>query len=427
MTLRVGKQLAGTVWSVAIAGVFALVAPACAQEEDPDYAPISADEVDSMFAEPVPKIKRQPKLEELDDIVKNAMQQYAVPGASLSVAYNGRLIYAKGFGAANLQTGEQSTERTLFNLASCTKAISAFGVLRLVETGKLGLDEPLIDAIGRPRLLAGMSADPRVANITVRQLLHHSAGWNDDSGFQTAGREIRRLAPQGVPYAEAVKVLLATPLDYTPGTQATYANGQWNLIKYVIECAAKQPYVDFMTSQLATIGITDMTGETDRILRGQAGRYVGNPPHATKAGQRVVPLMPSFGNWMASSVDMVKFLTAIDGSRMDGISRQSFNELVAPLPPPMQNRPNGSHFGLGLDAVRVSQGGVFFSKNGGKPGVHAQIEHLPNGADFCLFMNGGASSDGSKANPMKPALKQIESVLTNISNWPEGDLFPNYQ
>ncbi len=92
--------------------------------------------------------------------------------------------------------------------------------------------------------------------------------------------------------------------------------------------------------------------------------------------------MPDFGNWMASSVDMVKLLTAIDGSRMPGISQDSFNQMIAPLPPPMQNNPNGSHFGLGLDTVRLTPEGVTYSKNGGKPGVHAQIIHLPNHTDF---------------------------------------------
>jgi len=137
--------------------------------------------------------------------------------------------------------------------------------------------------------------------------------------------------------------------------------------------------------------------------------------------------MPDFGNWMASSVDMVRFLTAIDGTRMKGISADSFQQLIAPLPPPMQNDANGSHFGLGMDSVRMTPQGVTFTKNGGKPGVHSQIVHLPNNTDFCLMFNGGSATDGSMVNPLGPTLKQIKAVLNNINEWPAVDLFANYQ
>jgi len=365
-------------------------------------------------------------LADLDGIMDETLQQFYVPGGSLSVAHNGRLIYAKGFGVANLRTREPVAPTTLFNLASCTKAISAFGVIKLVESGRLSLDDRMYDVIGRPNLVRGMTADPRVAQITVRQLLHHSGGWNDDSGFVKAGKQVQRLAPSGLPYSEAVRVLLATPLDYTPGTQAKYANGQWNLIKYVIECAAQKPYGQYMQEQLAAIGIRDMCEESPGVIAGQASRYGGYPPRIIQGGQRVVPLMPDFGNWMASSVDMVKFLTAIDGTRIQGISQNSFDQLIAPLAPPMKNNPNGSHFGLGLDTVRMTPEGVTYSKNGGKPGVHSQIIHLPNNTDFCLMLNGGSSADGTAVNPMVPAIKAIRNTLSNIIDWPSTDMFLDY-
>lgn len=386
---------------------------------DDSFAPPVFDDGPAMVSQ------RPANLSELDDIVNGALQQYYIPGASLAVAHNGKLVYAKGFGVANLRTQEPVTPATLFNLASCTKAVSMFGVLRLVDQGRLNLDTPFYTVIGRPNLVRGMQADPLVAQITVRQLLHHSGGWNDDSGFVKAGREVQALAPQGLPYREAVRVLLATPLDYPPGTQAKYANGQWNLIKYVIECAAQQPYAQYMQEQLSAIGIQDMCAESRGMIPGQASRYVGYPPHAIAGGQLNVPLMPDFGNWMASSVDMVKLLTALDGSRMQGISQSSFEQMIAPLPPPMQSDPGGSHFGLGMDSVRMTPQGVTFTKNGGKPGVHTQIVHLPNNTDFCLMFNGGSSPDGSKVNPLPPTLKSIRAVLNNIKEWPAIDMFQN--
>lgn len=366
------------------------------------------------------------RISQLDDIMNQALAQYYVPGGSLAVAYKGKLIYAKGFGFANLRTREPVTPTTLFNLASCTKAVSTFGILKLVEAGRIQLDDTMYSVIGRPNLVRGMEADPLVAKITIRQLLHHSAGWNDDSGYLKAGREITKLAPNGLPFSEGIRVLLGTPLDYPPGTQAKYANGDWNIIKYIIECVSQETYGRFMLNRLAEIGITRMCEESPGVMLGQACRYGGYPPHILVSGQRTVPLMPSFGNWMASSVDMVRFLTAIDGTRMAGISEDSFEQMIAPLPPPMQNEPNGSHFGLGMDSVRMLPDGVTFTKNGGKPGVHCQIVHLPHAIDYCLMFNGGTNPNGDVVNPLPSTLKQIRGVLTNLKEWPQGDLFSAY-
>ncbi len=370
---------------------------------------------------------RRSSLGEIDEIMNQILQQFHVPGGACAVAHDGKLVYARGFGVANLRTGEPATPTTLFNLASCTKAISAFGALRLQEQGKLNLDTPFWDVIGRPMTADGRPPRPRIQEITVRQLLHHSGGWNDDSGFDTAGKQINRMAPNGLPYSEAVRVLLQTPLDYPPGTQAKYANGQWNLIKYVIECASQEPYGRYMKKQLRSIGIEDMVEESPNVVQGQSNRYGGNPPRMIKGGQRTVPLMPSFGNWMASSIDLVKFLTALDGSRMQGISQDSFNQLVAPLPPPMQSDQDGKHFGLGLDTVRQMPGGISFMKDGAKPGVHCQIVHMSNGVDFCVQFNGGASDNGDDANPAPVAVNKIRALLNDVKDWPAGDLFANCQ
>lgn len=361
--------------------------------------------------------RQQASLEQLNGIMQSAMEQFAVPGASLAVAKDGKLVYARGFGVANLQTGEAVTPKTLFNLASTTKTVSTLGILTLVDAGKLDLDAPLYDVIGRPRL--PNNPDPRMYQVTIRQLLHHSAGWNDDGGYRMASQQLRRMAPnQQLPFAEAITVLLATPLDYTPGTDAKYANGDWNIIKYVVECASGQRYGEYMRGVLASIGINDMQDEHRQYLPGEAARYEGRPPRQLRPGTRAVPLQPGFGNWLASSVDMVMFMTALDGSRCPSpISDKSYQAMLAPLPPPMVNRPNGSHYGLGLDSVKSTANGFFYTKNGGKPGVHTQIEHLPNGVNFALMFNGGSDETGAVANPLGPTLKQLRNTLANITDW----------
>ena len=362
-------------------------------------------------------------LRDLDGVMQDALRQYSVPGGALAVAVNGRVVYAKGFGFANLETGERATADTLFNLASCTKFISTIGLLSLHDAGKLDLDTPLYDLIGRPQLPPGRRPDPRMYQVTIRQLMHHSAGWNDDGGYTRAGNAVRRAAPNGMPYADALLYVLTTPLDYTPGTDAKYANGDWNTLKFVIEYVSGQHYGPFMRQLLSTIGITDMKGEHPQYRPGESARYQGSPPRQIPGGKTEnIPLEPNFGNWLASPVDLVRVVSAVDGSLSPRlISPESLAEMLAPLPPPMVNRPNGTHYGLGLDAVRVTPDGTFFTKNGAKAGVHAQLEHMPIGVNFVVLFNGGANADGSMADPLDTALKGIRQTLRSIQDWPTAE------
>ncbi len=299
--------------------------------------------------------------------------------------------------------------------------------LKLVTDGKVSLDAKVYEVLGQPRL--PKKPDPRMYSITIRQLLHHSGGWRDNSGIAAAEDSVKAAFPNGkAPYAEAVPYVLSTPLDYAPGTEAQYSNGQFNLLKYVLECASGKKYDEYMSEMLESMGIHDMKSEHPKYLPGEAVRYRGSPPKQIPGGENMnSPVTAVTGNWLASAVDMAKFLTCLDGSRGKSIiDANAYKQLLKPLPPPMQNRKNGAHFGLGLDAVWDTPMGVAYTKNGGKSGVHSQIEHMNNGCDFVIFFNGGSSPNGGRSNPLNPSLNQVRSLLSSIRHWPSDDLFTNY-
>jgi CubicO group peptidase (beta-lactamase class C family) len=371
---------------------------------------------------------REPILTDLDGIMKQVIEQLHVPGGALAVAKDGRLVYAKGFGYANIETKEPVKATTRFNLASCTKTVTTLAILTLVKDGRLKLDDNLYNVLGKPKL--PKTPDLRMPLITIRQLMHHSGGWSDDTGFVTAGNAARsNFHLDSVPYSDAVPYLLTTPLDYTPGTEAKYSNGQWSLLKFVVEHVSGMSYADYTHKVLASIGIHDMIDEPSQYIAGEAVRYKGNPPEQIQGGMGGrFAMVPTFGIYIASAVDMVKLMTAIDGSRgLNPITPDLYKQMLAPLPLPMVNRKNGTHYGLGLDTVRVERAGAFYTKNGAISGVHAQIEHLANGVDFAIFFNGGTNGDGSSARPLAPALKRLRPALCNMSQWPAEDLFLQYR
>src|SRR5260221_5537266 len=92
----------------------------------------------------VPVRAAQRDFAEVESTIKDLMSLYDVPGASIALVQNDKVIYAKGFGARNTKTGAQVTENTLFAIGSVTKSFTALDVTQLVDQGKLDLDTPIV-------------------------------------------------------------------------------------------------------------------------------------------------------------------------------------------------------------------------------------------------------------------------------------------
>lgn len=120
-----------------------------------------------------------PELEPYDRIVARIMRVHRIPGAAVAVARDGRLVYARGFGMADRLREVPVQPDSLFRIASLSKPITAVAVLKLVEDGRLKLDARVFQD-----LLSGIEPhppkDPRMNEITVRDLLRHSGGFDRD-------------------------------------------------------------------------------------------------------------------------------------------------------------------------------------------------------------------------------------------------------
>jgi hypothetical protein len=95
--------------------------------------------------------------------------------------------------------------------------------------------------------------------------------------------------------------------------------------------------------------------------------------------------------------------------------------LAAPAPP-LKPRGNGSHFGLGWDVVLAEGGGFRYSKNGGVPGIHTYVEHLPSGVDWVVLLNGGDHRPG-QPSALGYCTQRIRRVIQRTTSWPHRDLF----
>ena len=164
-----------------------------------------------------------------DTIIPDLMSKWQIPGGAVAVVKDGRLVYARGYGWADVETNESVQPDSLFRIGSISKPITAVTILKLVEEGQLDLDAKVFELLDylKPPDNATV-VDSRINDITVRQLLYHSGGWDRELSFDPmfipiqAAEAVDALAPASC--ETVIRYMLGQPLDFSPGSQYAYSN-----------------------------------------------------------------------------------------------------------------------------------------------------------------------------------------------------------
>jgi D-alanyl-D-alanine carboxypeptidase len=168
--------------------------------------------------------------DEVDDYLKSEMTKRHIPGVSVAVIRDGKVILASSFGQANVELSVPVTPDSVFKLASVTKPFTATAIMMLVEEGKISLDGRLAEYL--PNLPS------QWANVTVRQALSHTSGLADYLkgplwSWQSSCRE--DLTPN-----EFIKFASEAPPVFAPGEGISYSNTGFYLLGMVIEKSKRQ-------------------------------------------------------------------------------------------------------------------------------------------------------------------------------------------
>lgn len=197
-----------------------------------------------------------------------AFAQKRLGSAAIAIVQNGKVVAEHGFGEANDETHALvKTDETLYLLSSLSKAVTAWGIMKLVQEKKLGLDEPILPHLKRWRFPG--SEDYR-HKVTVRQLLSHTAGFQDGyghSGF-LPGEELQSIeeslmlpkdANTGKPHAAIV--------TREPGTLMSYSSAGFALLQLLIEEITSKSFNDYMQEAvLVPLGMRKSTYSLDSII-----------------------------------------------------------------------------------------------------------------------------------------------------------------
>ena len=194
-----------------------------------------------------------PGLGSYDQIIPALMRKYAIPGGAVALLRDGKLIYARGLGYADVDAGTPVPPDALFRIASVSKPITGVAIMKLVDEGRLQLDDRVAPWIADLTPAPGAAVDPRWELITIRQLLNHTGGWDRDKpsgGFDPMFRPAIAAAAVGAPAPASAETVIrymkGLPLDFDPGTKYVYSNFGYAILGRVIERSSGMPYEEYV-------------------------------------------------------------------------------------------------------------------------------------------------------------------------------------
>jgi len=120
-----------------------------------------------------------PAFAPFDEWMKKFLQDHKVPGGSLAIVRDGKVVYARGFGLADREKKTPVQPESLFRIASISKPITAVAVLKLVEEGRLKTSDKILDILKyEPHFEGDAKFDERWNDVTIAQCLAHTGGWD---------------------------------------------------------------------------------------------------------------------------------------------------------------------------------------------------------------------------------------------------------
>lgn len=414
----------------------------------------------------------------IDGVMIDTMKRNDVPGAAIAVVENGKLVYTRGYGWADIEADELATPETVFRMGSISKAMTAIAVMRLMQQGAITLwGEPLTldtqifkqvifpyldQQLGMPTPLGHLY--PELTLITLRNLLQHGGGWYEQGDLYPGDPEHPVYLPLndthtiaqalGIEHTptnlEIVEFMIPRPLQAAPGTKFYYSGFGFTVIAAAIEILTGQTYEDYFLDEVAApLDLND----------GQVRFGYSSDFYAEKADTEarfydpigaapVVPLLieladgfdaagwPLFdadnrvpqayggtpqksivpaGAWAASPLALARIGTAIERSRRPYFL--DYAQFVALSQDQGVPKPNGSLFGLGFGVTAAGS----LVHGGSVAGGWAQYHWGATGLSWVAMFN-AQPHDPSFAGKMYDALAQVESAIAGAS-W---DLYPQY-
>jgi CubicO group peptidase (beta-lactamase class C family) len=335
--------------------------------------------------------------------IDERMKTLGVPGLSVAVFDGGTIVWSRGYGVRDRAAGDRVTERTRFQAASISKPVTATAVFRLIEEGRLALDEDV-----NLRLRSWKVPDSeftRTEKVTARRILSHTAGLtvHGFAGY-VAGAPIPTV-PQildGLPPANSPPVRVTAPV----GASESYSGGGFTVLQLLMQDVAGRPFKDLLDDLvLRPLEMTESTfaQPLPRPMADEAatGYQTDGTPIAGRF--HVYPELAAAGLWTTPS-DLARFMLAIGRSyrgEAGGLLRRESATLM------LTKIPNAGGLGFGLSGDGRARR---YRHNGGNAGFTCYaVAFTDTGRGVVLMTN----SDGGDV-----LMREFARAIAREYGWP---------
>ncbi len=316
-----------------------------------------------------------------DRIIHPAMREKHLPSLVVGVVKNGRIVVKKGYGVRSFQSEMPPDENTVYYIGSLSKAVTAVGVMLLVEQGKINLNAPASSYLkGLPRSWQ---------RITVAQFMAHQSG-------------IPQLNKKFPTFRQMLRSADRVPLSFAPGSKQEYNNFNFAVTGKIIEAVTGTRYLDYMKRNVFDPLHMDSTG-FNIVSHDAAVGYRPSPhgpqpiTHEMKGGPYAIPS----GHLQSTLADLLKFYEALETGKL--LKPAAYREMIRRIRPNLSGTPGWFERNAGRDSV--------VSKNGSVPGFQSIMSFVPGKGDAVIML---WTSQKPKENGLFKATNELLNEICGV-------------
>jgi CubicO group peptidase (beta-lactamase class C family) len=308
------------------------------------------------------------------------MEEYKIPGVSIAIARKGQLVYAKGFGIANSNSGSKVNENTLFQAASISKPLAALSVLKLVDEGKVDLDTDVNTYLKEWKVPENRFTKDE--NVTLRRILTHTAGITVH-GFR--GYKPKEDFPSTIDVLNGLGNSPLITVDTIPGSIWRYSGGGYTIMQQLIKDVSGIELDEYMDKYIFPEIVMHASSfqqpieETKAIIASGAYDEKGK---LIKGMWHNYPEIAAAGLW-TTPTDLIKYCLYIQKVYSGKIEGVLTKEVVTKMLTPNKN-------GWGLGPVLKNEGdSLLFGHSGKNKGFTNILRAFANKGDAIVVMTNG--------------------------------------
>jgi serine beta-lactamase-like protein LACTB, mitochondrial len=296
------------------------------------------------------------------DQIGNQLLSRGVPGLAVAVAVDGRIVYAEGFGYADLEERVPAWPTTKFRIGSISKTFTAAALMQLVEQGKIDLDAPVQKYVP--------SFPQKNGTITPRLLAGHLAGIRHYKGDEIV------ISQHYDSVVESLKIFEYDPLVSPPGTAFHYSSYGFNLLSAVIESASGEKFTSYLQEHVFTpLGLIDTTADQNRSIITQRSRFYDLQKDGADENAPYVDNSYKWasGGLLSTPEDLVRF-----GSALLHPGFLTGNSLQQLFTSQKTNSGQETGYGIGWFIHKSQSGQPIYEHSGGSVGGTSQLIIYPD-------------------------------------------------